>query len=105
MGKPWSDPPSTNWHVAPLDEVNIAEARDAGRQEARKTEIQYNYVTDEGLASRRSKHVVRNHAEVAAATKGELPSGLGLSLRAPMAGQCENDQWPYCTDNYGKQRN
>jgi hypothetical protein len=79
-------------------------AMDTARQEIPFKEIEYNQVTDDGLASRRSKHMVRTHAEVKAATGPEPALGFGLSLRAPLAGQCENDQWPYCVDRYGKQR-
>lgn len=64
----------------------------------------YNSTTDDGLASRRSKHIVRSHAEVAAAMSGEPALGTGLSLRQPMAAQGENDQFPGSTNQYGKQR-
>lgn len=77
---------------------------DTARQEIDFKEIPYNQVTDDGLASRRSKHMVRTHAEVKAATGPEPALGYGLSLRAPMAGQCENDQLPYRVDRYGKLR-
>jgi hypothetical protein len=79
-------------------------ANDTARQENEPKEMPYNQVTDEGLASRRSKHKVRTHAEVEAATHEKLAPGYGLSLRAPMAGQCENDQYPWGTDRFGKQR-
>lgn len=64
----------------------------------------YNQTTDDGLASRRSKHEVRSYEELEAATDAALPSGYGLSLRSAMAGQGENDQFPLSTDPYGKQR-
>lgn len=65
----------------------------------------YNSTTDDGLASRRSKHEVRTRAEIADAREGDLPLGIGLSLKQPMAGQCENDQFPYRSDRFGKPRN
>lgn len=67
-------------------------------------EPDYNSTTDDGLASRRSKHMVRSHAEVAAAMSGDMPIGAGMSLRQPMAAQAENDQFPGSTNQYGKQR-
>lgn len=91
----------------PMDRDNnvaLVIARDTARQENEPKEMPYNETTDEGLASRRSKHKVRTHAEVKAATGEELVPGYGLSLRAPMAGQCENDQFTYQTDRFGKQR-
>lgn len=65
----------------------------------------YNSTTDDGLASLRSKHEVRTRAEIAAARSGDLPLGIGLSLKQPMAGQCENNQFPFRTDRFGKPRN
>lgn len=87
-------------------DLNVATviARDSARQEIEPKEMPYNRITDEGLASRRSKHMVRTHAEVKAATHDEPAIGYGLSLRAPLAGQCENDQYPWQTDRFGKQR-
>ena len=87
-------------------DLNVATviARDTARQDTEAKEMPYNQVTDEGLASRRSKHKVRTHAEVKAATHGTPELGYGVSLRAPMAGQCENDQYPWQTDRFGKQR-
>lgn len=79
-------------------------ARDTARQDPEAAEMPYNETTDQGLASRRSKHMMRDHKEVEAAYSGELAVGYGLSCRAPMAGQCENDQFPYQTDKFGKQR-
>lgn len=67
-------------------------------------EMPYNQTVDDGLASRRSKQVVRSYEELAAATGPALPLGYGLSLRSAMAGQCENDQFPISTDPFGKQR-
>lgn len=67
-------------------------------------EMPYNSSTDDGLASLRSKHMVRTHAEVAAAMTGDLPLGDGLCLREAMAGQAENNQFPFETNQYGKQR-
>ena len=66
-------------------------------------EMPYNQTPDEGLASRRSKHVVRTWEQVKAATDAPAASGYGLSLRSAMAGQCENDQFPF-TNPFGKQR-
>lgn len=99
---PQSAPFSAIVHVDPG--INDAALRDAQRQEMPPAEMPYNQVTDQGLASRRSKHVIRTHAEVAAATHGEPAVCDGLSLRAPMAGQCENDQFTFSTDAFGKQR-
>lgn len=65
----------------------------------------FNVSTDDGLASRRSKTVIRNHAEMAAATGPAPPAGYGMALRQRMAGVGGNDQFPYRTDEYGKQRN
>lgn len=62
----------------------------------------YNATPDDGLASLRSKHMVRTHAE--AAPSGDLPLGFGLSLRAAMPGQGENNQFPIRANQYGKQR-
>lgn len=100
--------PSLN-EAAPLpfetnNNVATVIARDTARQEPEAAEMPYNEVTDQGLASRRSKHMVRDHKEVEAAYTGELAIGYGLSCRAPMAGQCENDQFPWQTDKFGKQR-
>jgi hypothetical protein len=78
--------------------------RDLARQDMPDKEMPYNQVTDQGLASRRSKHILRSNDEVNASITGSLPAGDGLSLRAPMAGQGENDQFPWCTDRFGKQR-
>lgn len=91
--------------IQPVDGFNDAVLRDAERQSIAPAEMPYNSTTDQGLASRRSKHVMRTHAEVEAAYSGDLPAADGLSLRAPMAGQCENDQFPFQTDRFGKQRN
>lgn len=100
--------PSLNEACSPIDahDLNVATviANDTARQENKPAEMPYNQITDEGLASRRSKHVVRTHAEVKAASDDNLALGDGLSLRAPMAGQCENDQYPWATDRFGKQR-
>lgn len=84
--------------------LNDAVLADVQRQETQPKEMPYNRVTDNGLASTRSKHVVRTHAEVAAATQGDLPLGDGLSLRMALPGQCENELFPFQTDAYGKQR-
>lgn len=67
-------------------------------------EPDYNATTDDGLASLRSKHIMRDHAEILAASSGDLPLGVGLSLRQAMAGQGENNQFPARTNPYGKQR-
>lgn len=63
----------------------------------------YNCDTDHGLASTRSKHRVRSCDEVASCRSGDLPLSEGLALRQAMAGQGENDQFPYSTDKHGKQ--
>jgi hypothetical protein len=84
--------------------MNSAVLRDLARQDMPDKEMPYNQVTDQGLASRRSKHILRSNDEVNASITGSLPAGDGLSLRAPMAGQGENDQFPWCTDRFGKQR-
>lgn len=84
--------------------VNDAAVRDIQRQESKPAEMPYTRTPDQGLASRRSKHFVRTHAEVEAATTGEPSLAAGISLRMPMAGQCENDQFIYSTDAFGKQR-
>lgn len=76
-------------------EINHADPDMPARQ------IDYNGDTDNGLASQRSKHCVRPHDQ---STTHNLPLGTGLSLRVPMAGQCENDQFPLSTNNFGKQR-
>lgn len=67
-------------------------------------EMPYNSTTDDGLASLRSKHRVRTYEEIEAAKSGEPDLGFGLSLRQPMAGQAENNQFPLSTNQYGKQR-
>lgn len=64
----------------------------------------YNQTADDGLASRRSKHVVRTFEQLEAATSAAPTCGYGLSMRSPMAAQAENDQFPMSTDCYGKQR-
>lgn len=84
--------------------INDAALRDVQRQEIPPAEMPYNSATDQGLASRRSKTVMRTHAEIAAARTGDPALDSGMSLRQAMAGQCENDQFIYCTDRYGKQR-
>lgn len=90
--------------LQPVPGLNDVVLRDADRQDFPAAEIPYNYTPDQGLASRRSKQVVRSCAEVQAACSGDLPLADGLSLRSPMAGQAENDQFPFSTDRYGKQR-
>jgi hypothetical protein len=87
------------------DGFNDATLRDAQRQVFAPAEMPYTAITDQGLASRRSKTVVRDHAAVAAATTGVPSLAEGLSLREAMAGQCENDQFPFSADRFGKQRN
>lgn len=68
-------------------------------------EAVFTHTTDDGLASRRDfTHRVRSHEELAAAKLGDLPAGFGLSLRQRMAGAAENNQFPWRTDIYGKQR-
>lgn len=87
------------------DGFNDAAMRDCERQEMPPADMPYTATTDQGLASRRSKTVIRTHADVAAATTGEPALSEGLSLRQAMAGQCENDQFPFSADRFGKQRN
>ena len=68
--------------------LNVAASFGTQTDEPAQREVTYNQITDECLASRRGfLHDVRTHAEVAAATSGDLPLGVGLSLRAPMAGR------------------
>lgn len=89
---------------APAPAFNVALEIDRADPDIPSKEPDYNASTDDGLASLRSKHVMRNHAEIAAARTGDLPLGDGLSLRQPMAGQAENNQFPVRTNQYGKQR-
>lgn len=89
---------------APIPGFNSATAINRIGEDSPPKEIEYNSTTDDGVASLRSRHVGRTHAEIAAARSGDLPLGTGLSLRQPMAGQAENNQFPFTTDNYGKQR-
>jgi hypothetical protein len=67
-------------------------------------QMPYTSTTDDGLASLRSKHRVRTFAEIEAAKICEPDLGFGLSLRQAMAGQAENNQFPFSTNQYGKQR-
>lgn len=100
--------PSLNEACAPLNErdlnVSTVIANDTARQDFEPKEMPYNQTTDEGLASIRSKHVLRSNAEVKASIHEDLPIADGLSLRAPMAGQCENNQFPWQANRFGKQR-
>lgn len=91
--------------LGPVEGFNDATLRDVERQSFPAAEMPYTAITDQGLASRRSKTVIRDHAAVAAATTGVPALGEGLSLREAMAGQCENDQFPFQADRFGKQRN
>jgi hypothetical protein len=86
------------------DGFNDVVLRDTDRQNFDPANMPYTAVTDQGLASRRSKSVIRSHADVQAATTGTPALGEGLSLRQAMAGQCENDQFPFSADRFGKQR-
>lgn len=67
-------------------------------------EMDFNVTTDDGLASRRSKHEIRSYEQLEADTHGRLDAGFGVSIRMRMAGAGENNQFPYTTDEYGKQR-
>ena len=91
--------------LQPIPALNVAMEIDRADPDFPSREIDYNQQTDNGLASLRSKTNIRSHEQIAASTSGDLPIGLGLSLRAPMAGQAENNQFPCRTNNYGKQRN
>lgn len=86
------------------DGINDAALRDIQRQDLPAAEMPYTAITDQGLASRRSKTVIRDHAAVQAATTGEPALADGLSMRQAMAGQGENDQFTFQTDRFGKQR-
>ncbi len=66
-------------------------------------EAGYSVRTDHGLANERAKSKVRTHAELSQAKIGTPSIGEGVSSRQAMAGQGTNDQFPYSTDNYGKQ--
>jgi hypothetical protein len=90
--------------MAPMPAFNVALEIDRPDPDIASKEPNYNATTDDGLASLRSKHIMRDHAEVAAACSGDLPLGDGLSLRQAMAGQAENNQFPVRTNQYGKQR-
>jgi hypothetical protein len=90
--------------MAPMPAFNVALEINRPDPDLPSKEPNYNSSTDDGLASRRSKHIMRTHAEIAAARTGDLPLGDGLSLREPMAGQGGNDQFPVRTNQYGKQR-
>lgn len=84
--------------------LNVATVIDRCIDVCAPMEPTYNSTTDDGLASLRSKHEVRTREEIAAARTGDLPLGLGLSLKQPMAGQCENNQFPFSTNRFGKPR-
>lgn len=71
-------------------------------EEGYTPEITYTHRVDDDLASERAKHRARTHEELAADKVRDLPLGAGLSMRMPMAGQCENDQFPYSTGEDGK---
>lgn len=88
----------------PVAGFNDAVLVDAQRQEMPPAEMPYTYKSDDGLASRRSKHMVRTHAEVEACQIGTPDPSLGLSMRAALPAQCENDLFPFQTDRFGKQR-
>lgn len=89
---------------AVMPAFNTATAINRADPDIASKEPNYNATTDDGLASRRSKHTVRDHAAVAASRRGDLPLGDGLALRQPLAGQGENDQFAFSTNPYGKQR-
>lgn len=89
---------------APMPAFNVALEVNRADPDLPSMEPNYNSTTDDGMASRRSKHIMRTHAEITADRSGDLPLGDGLSLREPMAGQGENDQFPVRTNQFGKQR-
>lgn len=90
--------------VRPMPAFNSALDINRADPDFASRETPFNVTTDDGLASRRSKHVVRTHAQLAADTSGEPLIGYGLSMRQPMAATAENDQFPGSTNQYGKQR-
>lgn len=85
--------------------LNVAvEVNDCDHEEDPR-EAQFTHTTDDGLASRRDfMHRVRSHEELEAGHDRNLPAGFGLSMRQRMAGAAWNDQFPWRTDIYGKQR-
>jgi hypothetical protein len=89
---------------APMPAFNVALEINRPNPDIPSKEPNYNSTTDDGLASLRSKHTMRTRDEIEAARSGDLPLGDGLSLRQPMAGQGENNQFPVRTNQYGKQR-
>lgn len=89
-------------YSAPSSLNGITEA-DPAILDAEKPASRYTHTTDERLASTRSKQEVSTHEECAARKLRDPLPGEGVSFRQPMAGQCENDQFPYTTDQYGKQ--
>ena len=88
----------------PVAGLNVAVEIDQQRQESVPAEMPYTYSVDNGLASRRSKHVGRTHAQIEAAVTGIPELGEGISMRCAVAGQCENDQFKFQTDRFGKMR-
>ena len=90
----------------PMPRLNVAVEINMPDADPASAQVQYNAVTDQGLASRRSKHDVKplSRTQRDPLTVGDLPLGTGLSLRMAMAGQGENDQMPFRTDPYGKMR-
>lgn len=52
----------------------------------------------------RSVDRVRTHAELEAARTRTPALAEGVSMRMAMTNHCVNDQFPYSTDEHGKQR-
>jgi hypothetical protein len=88
-----------------MPKLNSALVIDRPDPDPASKEVTYNGVTDDGLASLRSKHEVLPAADRGPMATSDLPVGQGLSLRIAMAGQGENNQMPFRTDQYGKMRN
>lgn len=104
VSKQAPDPVPITDAFSPIRGFNSAVEINTDRMQNPFRDMPYNQTPCEGLASRRSKQPVRTFAELAAATGPALPLGYGLSLRSAMTGQCENDQFPFRTDPFGKQR-
>jgi hypothetical protein len=58
----------------------------------------------DGAPTTRSVDKVRTHAQLAADKIRDPALGEGVSMRMAMSNQCVNDQFPYTTDEHGKQR-
>jgi len=65
-------------------------------EDVEETEFpRYNRICNESLADRGNTARARTHAEFEADETADMPLGSGLACREPMAGQMENDQFPY----------